>query len=74
MACGNVNERQKSVISTENIHLISETINCSQGRQEVDSLNEESSSFLHPAAAAYLAFRGDRTSPQPESVNLGAIP
>ena len=74
MACGNINERQKSVISTESIHLLSESINCSQERQEVDPLKEESSSFLHPAAAAYLAFRGDRTSPQPVSVNLGAIP
>ena len=66
--------KQKSVISTESIHLLSETTNCSQQRQELDLLKEESSSFLHPAAAAYLAFRGDRTSPQPVSVNLGAIP
>ena len=65
--------------------MISETTNCSQERQEIDPLKEESSSFLHPAAAAYLAFRGDRTpraaspsstglSPQPVSINLGAIP
>ena len=74
MACGNINERQKSVISTESIHLLSESTNCSQERQEVDPLKEESEITLHPAAAAYIAFRGDRTSPQPVSVNLGAIP
>ena len=49
------------------------------------NLKEESSPFLQPAAAAYLAFRGYRTprpaspsstglSPQSVSINLGAIP
>ena len=75
MACGNINERQKSIVSTESVHLLSESINCSQeGNQEIVPLKEESEITLHPAAAAYIAFRGDRTSPQPVSVNLGAIP
>ena len=59
--------------------LLSElTENYSQTRnqQVVPSTSiEESEVTLHPAAAAYIAFRGDRTSQQPVSVtNLGAIP
>ena len=46
MACGNINERQKSVISTESIHLLSESINCSQERQELDSPMDFIEQFL----------------------------